>query len=68
MNELLEINPQIIKNGKKIEFAVLPYNEFIKMKELAEDYLDLMILREAKSIDENKIGKTPEELLLELGN
>ena len=44
----MELNPQIIqKNGKK-EFAIFPYEEFLKIKEALDDYEDLLALRKAK--------------------
>ena len=36
------------KNGKK-EFAVIPYDEFLEVKEELEDYDHLKALREAKA-------------------
>ncbi len=36
------------KKGKK-EFVVLPYEEFLVIKELLEDFEDLKDLREAKA-------------------
>jgi hypothetical protein len=62
----MELNPQIIKKGSANEFVVLPYSQFIKMKELIEDYEDLQQLRIAKQEDLGKIGKSAQELLDEL--
>jgi hypothetical protein len=39
---------QIIKKNGKKEFAVLPYDDFLKIQEDLEDYEDLRCLREAK--------------------
>jgi len=39
---------QIIKKNGKKEYAVLPYEEFIRIQEELEDYQDLRCLREAK--------------------
>ena len=45
---MINIHPNILeKNGKK-QFAILPYSEFIKIKNELEDYEDLKILRQAK--------------------
>ena len=45
---MMELHPEFItKNGQK-EFAVLPYEEFLKIKDLLEDLEDLKNLREAK--------------------
>jgi hypothetical protein len=47
------IHPSILeKNGIK-EFAVLPYEEFEKMKEDLNDYEDLKLLRQAKCDEAN---------------
>ncbi len=48
---MVSLRAQIIrKNGKK-EYAVLPYEEFLRVKEELEDYEDLRCLREAKEIE-----------------
>jgi len=56
---MVNIHPNILeKNGKK-EFAIIPYNEFVKMKNELEDYEDLKLLRQAKL----KESKSPTTLL-----
>lgn len=50
---MLELHPEFLtKNGEK-EFAVLPYEEFLKIQELLEDLEDLQDLREAKQDEVN---------------
>lgn len=49
------------KNGKK-EFVILSYEEFLKLKEIAEDYEDLKTLREAKKEEKDKPGYSLEEV------
>ena len=49
------------KNGKK-EFVILSYEEFLRLKELAEDYEDLKALREAKEEEKDKPGYSLEEV------
>ena len=45
---MIELHPNYLeKNGKK-EFAILPYEEFMRMQDELVDYEDLRILREAK--------------------
>lgn len=45
---MLELHPEFLsKNGQK-EFAVLPYEEFLRIQEIIEDWEDLMALRAAK--------------------
>ena len=60
------INPQIIKKGLENQYAILPYDEFLKMKEKIENYEDLIDLRKAKQIDSKHSGKSAELLLAEL--
>lgn len=62
----MELNAQIIKKGNINEFAVLPYEQFEKIKELIENYEDLMLLRKAKFEDFDKNGINAESLLKEL--
>ena len=50
----MSIHPQIIeKNGIK-EFAVIPYQEFMEIQQILEDFEDLQNLREAKAEEYNK--------------
>ncbi len=45
---MIELHPNYLeKNGNK-EFAILPYEEFMRMQDELADYEDLRILREAK--------------------
>ncbi|BAZ31818.1 hypothetical protein NIES4074_42910 [Cylindrospermum sp. NIES-4074] len=50
---MIELHPEFLtKNGQK-EFAILPYEEFLKIQELLEDLEDLKDLREAKQEEKN---------------
>jgi PHD/YefM family antitoxin component YafN of YafNO toxin-antitoxin module len=44
----MSIHPQIIEKEGKKEFVVLPYDEFLAIQDVLEDYEDLKDLREAK--------------------
>lgn len=45
---MIDLHPKFLtKDGQK-EFAVIPYQEFVKLQELLEDLEDLRDLREAK--------------------
>ena len=58
---MISISPQILeKNGKK-EFAILPYEDFLKLQEELSCYDDLRILREAKKEEENAPSISLEE-------
>jgi hypothetical protein len=50
---MITLNAQIItKKGRK-EYAVIPYEEFLKVQEELQDYEDLRCLREAKEAEKN---------------
>jgi PHD/YefM family antitoxin component YafN of YafNO toxin-antitoxin module len=50
---MIELHPEFItKNGQK-EFAVLPYEEFLKLQEILEDLEDLRDLRLAEEQDKD---------------
>ena len=52
-NKMISLHPKILgKNGKK-EFAVIPYEEFVKIQEELDDYESLKALREAKAKEGN---------------
>ncbi|MEA5620736.1 type II toxin-antitoxin system Phd/YefM family antitoxin [Cronbergia sp. UHCC 0137] len=53
---MIELHPEFLtKNGQK-QFAVLPYEEFLKIKELLEDLEDLRDLRDAKKEEEDSFS------------
>jgi hypothetical protein len=45
----MKLNAQIIKKNREKEFVILPYSEFLQMKQSIEDYKDLVDLRKAKT-------------------
>ncbi|MEM1221807.1 MAG: type II toxin-antitoxin system Phd/YefM family antitoxin [Verrucomicrobiota bacterium] len=47
----MSIHPQVIEKEGKKEFVILPYEEFLVIKENLEDYEDLKELREAKATE-----------------
>jgi len=50
---MVSLRAQIIKKNGKKEYAVLPYEEFLKVQEELEDYEDLRCLREAKEAEKD---------------
>jgi hypothetical protein len=51
---MLKLHPEIlVKNGKR-EFVVLPYEEFVAIRERLNDVEDLLELRRAKKTERNK--------------
>lgn len=45
----MTIHAQILKRNGKKEFAILPYDKFLKVQETLQDYEDLKALRAAKA-------------------
>jgi PHD/YefM family antitoxin component YafN of YafNO toxin-antitoxin module len=50
---MVTLHAQIIKKNGKKEYVILPYEEFLKVREELEDYEDLRCLREAKQEEKN---------------
>lgn len=50
---MVTLNAQIIKKEGKNEYAVIPYEEFLKVQEELHNYEDLRCLREAKAAEKN---------------
>ena len=59
---MMELHPKFIsKNGQK-EFAVIPYEEFLKLQEMLEDMEDLKDLRTAVEQDKDSPDYPLEEV------
>ena len=50
---MVTLHAQIIKKNGKKDYVVLPYEEFLKVKEELEDYDDLRSIREAKETEKD---------------
>lgn len=63
----MSIHPQIIEKEGRKEYVVLPYEEFLAIKESLEDFEDLKDLRETKATsfaeETVKLSNIREELL-----
>ena len=63
----IELHPNFLsQNGTKV-FAVLPYEEYLAIQEILEDWEDLNDLRQAKQDEENLPILSLEEVKKELG-
>lgn len=59
---MLELHPQFLtQNGQK-QFAVLPYEEFLQIMELLENWEDLRDLQVAKEAGKDSISMSLSEL------
>ncbi len=58
----MTLHPQVIgKEGKK-EFVVIPYDEFVQMKEALENFEDLKALRKAKESEATEPSLTLDQV------
>ena len=48
---MITMHPSILKRDGREAFAVLPYEEFLRVREELEDYDDLKALRAAKDAE-----------------
>ncbi len=62
----MTLHPQIIEKDGKKEFVILPYEEFIGIKEELENYEDLKDLREAKESATNEKSIPLSEVIKDL--
>ena len=58
---------QLIEKHGKIEFAVIPYKDFLRITEELEDYYDLRDLRRAKADPQNRQGRQFDTVAEKLG-
>ena len=58
---MFEIQHQIIEKDGKKEFVVLPYEEFVRVKDELEEYEDLRQLREAREQEKDAPSCTIED-------
>jgi hypothetical protein len=64
---MVTLNAQIIKKEGKKEYAVLPYEEYLRIREELENYDDLRCLRKAKEVEKNASTIGIEELKKRIG-
>ncbi len=50
----MTLHPQVIEKEGKKEFVVLPYEEFLQIREALEDFEDLKELRKEKEESKNQ--------------
>ena len=63
---MLTLHPNILERDGKKEFAILPYEEFLKVEEELDDYEDLKDLRDAKAKEADAATTTLDSVRKEL--
>jgi PHD/YefM family antitoxin component YafN of YafNO toxin-antitoxin module len=64
---MIELHPEILKKNGKSEFVVLPYEEFAALRDLLDDYEDLLDLRAAKREEDSEASIPLDEVKAEFG-
>lgn len=62
----MSIHPQIIEKEGRKEFVVLPYEEFLMIQEVLEDYEDLQTLRAEKAETASEPARSLDSILQEI--
>lgn len=63
----LKLHAEVLKKNGRNEFVVLPYKEFMAMREQLEDAMDLVALRRAVAEDNGGPGISLQEMKSRLG-
>ncbi len=53
---MVALHPNILKRDGREAFAVLPYEEFVRVRDMLEEYDDLKALRSAKSRERKSVA------------
>jgi len=64
---MVTLHPNILKRDGKRAFAVLPYEEFLRVREELEDYDDLKALRAAKMREGSAPAKALSQVRRKMG-
>ena len=64
---MITLHAEILRKGKKKEFAIVPYDEYEKLMEYIEDLEDLTELRKLKKISAREKTLSLEEAKREIG-
>ena len=48
IEDMIQLHPEILRKDGQEQFVVLPYEEFVALRELLDDVRDLIDLRDAK--------------------
>ena len=64
---MIDLHPEILKRDGKEQFAILPYEEFVALRESIEDAQDLLALRKAREEDTGEPGVSLDEMMRRFG-
>lgn len=64
---MIDLHPAILKRDGKEQFVVLPYEEYVALRDLIEDAEDVLALRKAKQEDRGEPGIPLDEVMKRFG-
>ncbi len=64
---VLDLHPEILHKDGKPEFAVLPYEEYLALRERLDDLEDVLALRQARDENAAEPGIPLDDVLREFG-
>lgn len=63
----IELHPEFLSTGGRKQFAVIPYDEYVRLQEWIEDTMDLHELRLAREENKDRATYSLEEVKEQLG-
>ena len=63
---MIELHPEVLNRDGK-ELVMLPYEEFVALRDLIEDAEDLLALRKAREEDTGEPGVSLDEMMRRFG-
>lgn len=63
---MIDLHPEVVKRESG-QFVILPYEEFISLRDLIEDAQDLLALRKAKEEDTEEPSVGLDEMMRRFG-
>ena len=64
---MIDLHPEVLKRDGKEQFVVLPFEEFVALRDLIEDAEDVLALRQAKEEDDGQPGVSLDEMMRRFG-
>ena len=64
---MIDLHPEVLKRDGKEQFVVLPFEEFVALRDFIEDAEDVLALRQAKAQDDDEPSVSLDEMMRRFG-
>ena len=64
---MIDLHPEILRRDGKEQFVILPYEEYVALRDLIEDAEDVLALRKAKQDDSAEPGVPLDQVMKRFG-